>query len=312
MTTRFPAPPPWLRLMLIGTLWFSLAQVAIKILAKQLPVMEIVTFRGLWGVVLCLWMMRRAGIFSLGTRKRLLLLRGLAGFATMSCSFYSVSVLPLTDAITLYYLHPVFTAVFSAMLGRERFWGRTSAALVVSLLGAIAIARPPLLFGASPVEPHLLGIIAAIVSAVCAGIVLVTLHELGRTEHPLIPTLWVSLSAFTFSLVGTIPDWTMPQGLDWLYIAAIGILTQRAQLDMTKGLALQPAGRASIVGYTQIVFAGLWGAFLFGEMPDWTFYLGASLIVVGSLISSLHGNKPAPVKPTSCTTVPPPSGEDGC
>ena len=38
VTTRFPAPPPWLRLMLIGTLWFSLAQVAIKILAKELPV----------------------------------------------------------------------------------------------------------------------------------------------------------------------------------------------------------------------------------------------------------------------------------
>jgi len=294
MTPGLPAPPSWLRLMLLGTLWFSLAQVAIKVLAQRLPVMEIVTFRGLWGVGLCVWMMRRAGVVGLGRRKGLLLLRGLAGFATMSCSFYSVTVLPLTDAITLYYLHPVFTAVFSAMLGRERFWGRTAAALAVSLLGALCIARPPVLFGAGPAEPHLLGIAAAVLSAVCAGVVLVSLHELGRTEHPLIPTLWVSIAAFSCSLAGSIPVWSMPQGTDWLFIAAIGILTQRAQLDLTRGLALQPAGRASIVGYFQIVFVGLWGALLFQETPHWTFYLGAGLIVAGSLVSSIGGAKPVP------------------
>lgn len=311
MIPRLPAPPPWLRLMLLGTLWFSLAQVAIKILGKRLPFIEIVTFRGLWGVGLCLWMMRRAGFFSLGQRKGLLLLRGVAGFATMASSFYSVTVLPLTDAITLYYLHPVFTAAFSAMLGRERFWGRTAVALAVSLLGALCIARPPFLFGASAAEPHVLGIVAAVFSAICAGVVLVSLHELGRTEHPLIPTLWVSLAAFSFSLVGTVPAWKTPQGLDWLYIAAIGILTQRAQLDMTKGLALEPAGRASIVGYSQIVFAGLWGAFLFGEKPDWTFYLGAGCIIAGALVSSAGKRASTPTKSAACTPVHP-SGQGGC
>lgn len=292
--------------MLLGTLWFSIAQVVIKILGKQLPFMEIVTFRGLWGVGLCLWMMRRAGVFSTGRRKGLLLLRGVMGFATMSCSFYSVTVLPLTDAITLYYLHPVFAASFSAMLGRERFWGRTSAALAVSLLGALCIARPSFIFGVGTGQPHLWGITAAIVSAFCAGVVLVTLHELGRTEHPLIPTLWVSCAAFAFSLAGSVPVWRIPQGVEWLYLAAIGILTQRAQLDMTRGLALEPAGRASIVGYAQIVFAGVWGAILFDETPHWTFYLGAGFIFAGSLISSAGGKRPEAAKPTACTTVRPP------
>ncbi|EPR42466.1 protein of unknown function DUF6 transmembrane [Desulfovibrio sp. X2] len=314
MTFRLSVLPPWLRLMLLGTLWFSLAQVLIKLLGQNMNFMEIVSFRGMWGVGLCLWMMRRAGGggFSLGRRRGLLVLRGLLGFTTMACSFYSVTVMPLTDAITLYYLHPVFAAVFSSFLGRERFWGRTSVALALSLAGAIFIARPSFLFGGGAAAPYLPGVIAAVVSAVCGGGVLVCLHELGRTEHPLIPTLYVSVAAASFSLVGSIPIWRWPEGWEWLALAGIGVLTQRAQLDMTKGVALEPAGRASVVGYAQIIFAGVWGALLFAEQPGWNFYCGAGLIIVGSLVSGSGGKgKGGDSMPAPGAPLPPPPA-DSC
>ncbi|EPR31488.1 protein of unknown function DUF6 transmembrane [Alkalidesulfovibrio alkalitolerans DSM 16529] len=302
--------PIWLRLMMLGALWFSMAQVLIKTLGQTLPFMEIVFFRGLWGVGLSLFMMRRAGVAGAGRRKGLLLTRGLLGFLTMSGSFYSLTVLSLSDAITLYYLHPVFAAVFSSMLGRERFFGRTALALVISLAGALCIARPAFLFGLNGPAPDPLGVAAALVSAVCGGAVLVSLHELGRTEHPLVPTLWVSVCAVSLSLAGALPVWRWPVGWEWLLIAGIGVLTQRAQLDMTRGLAIEPAGRASVVGYSQIILAGIWGAALFAETPHWSFYPGAALIILGSLVSTFGAKKPAPVKPIACTTVRPPSESD--
>jgi len=64
---------------------------------------------------------------------------------------------------------------------------------------------------------------------------------------------------------------------------AIGISTQIAQTSMTKGLQAEKTGRATMVGYVQIIFAGAWGAMLFGEsITLWT-VIGAAIVLMGML-----------------------------
>ena len=59
--------------------------------------------------------------------------------------------------------------------------------------------------------------------------------------------------------------------------------TQLAQTSMTKGLQVEKTGRATMVGYVQIIFAGAWGALLFGEaIALWTVF-GALIVLTGML-----------------------------
>jgi drug/metabolite transporter (DMT)-like permease len=66
------------------------------------------------------------------------------------------------------------------------------------------------------------------------------------------------------------------------------VTTQLGQVAFTRGLQLEPAGRATAVGYLQIVFAALWGIILLGERPDAWSVAGALIIVGATLVVALR------------------------
>jgi drug/metabolite transporter (DMT)-like permease len=61
------------------------------------------------------------------------------------------------------------------------------------------------------------------------------------------------------------------------------VTTQVGQVFLTLGLSLERAGKATSVGYLQVVFAMLWQLFLFDDAPPLTSIAGAALIVAGTL-----------------------------
>jgi drug/metabolite transporter (DMT)-like permease len=68
----------------------------------------------------------------------------------------------------------------------------------------------------------------------------------------------------------------------------VGVFTQIGQVYLTRGLQLQPAGRALALSYLQVVFATLWGFLAFREMPDaWTI-AGSLLILAGTALATLR------------------------
>ena len=86
---------------------------------------------------------------------------------------------------------------------------------------------------------------------------------------------------------GYVPVAIWPTPTEWLVLAGVGAATQAAQVCLTRGLSLERAGRASAVGYLQVVFAVLWGTLAFAEPLALTTVAGAGLIVGGTLLVSL-------------------------
>jgi drug/metabolite transporter (DMT)-like permease len=76
-----------------------------------------------------------------------------------------------------------------------------------------------------------------------------------------------------------------------LVLAGVGVTTQVAQWFLTRGLSLVPAGRAITVGYSQILFAALWGILFFAEYPDLWTIAGACLVVLGTAFVSFPEKK---------------------
>ena len=66
-------------------------------------------------------------------------------------------------------------------------------------------------------------------------------------------------------------------------LAALGLVTFIAQVAMTRGLSLEPAGRATSISYLQVVFAFVWGMLLFQEFPDALSIVGALLILASTV-----------------------------
>jgi drug/metabolite transporter (DMT)-like permease len=95
--------------------------------------------------------------------------------------------------------------------------------------------------------------------------------------------LYLPLMSVPMSLPFIATNWHLPTWPEWLLLISIGIATQLAQTSMTKGLQVEKTGRATMVGYVQIIFAGAWGAILFGEaITAWT-VVGALIVLTGML-----------------------------
>lgn len=280
----FSVIPPGVRFMLASALAFSIMTAFVKMAGERIPSQEIVLFRAIISLGLSWAFLRHAGIPLLGTNRRLLLLRGFLGFLGLSCVYYAVTHLPLAEATVIQYLHPMFTAVMAAIFLREHLSRSVFLAIGVSLVGLVIIARPSFLFAqAQTLDP--LALLAALGGAFFSGAAYVLVRKLSSTEHALVIVFYFPLVTIPLALPGAIVHWVWPEGWEWLMLLGVGVFTQLGQVYLTHGLRHEPAGRATALSYSQILFAALWGIFFFGEVPDVWLWVGGLFIVLGTWIN---------------------------
>jgi drug/metabolite transporter (DMT)-like permease len=215
-----------------------------------------------------------------GREPRILLLRGVLGFGALTCFYFAVVHLPLADATVIHFLNPVFTAFFAAAVLGEHIGVREALLVAASLSGVVLVARPAVLFGGGglPPFPVFVGLCGALLSAGAY----VSVRRL-RSEPPMLIVFWFAAVCTLLSLPFVAAHATLPSTPMLLVLLGVGVSTHLGQTFVTWGFRLERAGRASAVGYLQIVFAAGWGWLLFQEVPDaWT-WAGATAIVASTL-----------------------------
>ncbi len=262
---------------------FSLMSVQVKLAGKTLPVEMLVLARGVVTLVMSYAWVRRRGLNPWGNNRRLLVLRGAFGVCGLACFFYAVTTLPLAEVTVIHYLNPLLTTALGAVLLREVVDLRLGVALVVSLTGTLLVTQPAFLVGGESALP-LAGTLAALGGAVFSALAYTTVRRLTRDDHPHVIVFYFPLVAVPIIVPFAVRAWQWPTPQGWLLLLGIGVTTQIAQVLLTKGLALVPAGRGTTIGYVQIIFATAWGFILFDEAPTpWT-AAGALLIAGATLV----------------------------
>lgn len=279
---------PGMRLMLLGTFFFSIGSLFVKVAGSRMPTMEILFVRGLIGVGLCLVMLRKSGVGMLGKRKFLLAARGLLGFGAMFSDFYAIVHLPLADALVLIFSHPVSVALLAWLLMGETLSKGGMFAILTSVTGVALVCRPDFLFGAGSPDLNAMGLIAALVSVFLTSWAILSVRVLAKTERAEVvmfyPPIVISLLSPLFA-----EGWVMPTPMEWGVLIGVGLFMNAGQFFMTKGYAIESAARISGVSTLEIVFGAMWGMMFLGEIPDlWTIG-GGALIVFGILLLGRSG-----------------------
>jgi drug/metabolite transporter (DMT)-like permease len=274
--------PVGIRYMAAAAFFFSVMSLLVKAAGQRLPVQEVVLARSSVGAALCWYSLRRRGVPLWGQQRRLLLLRGLLGYAGLSCFFYALVHLPLADATVIQYTNPVFTALLAVLFLSEHIRPRDFLLVVASLVGVVLMARPAFLFGGLDERLDSVAVGVALAGAVFSAAAYVTVRRLSRTEDAVVIVFYFALIATVGSVPLTAMNAVLPTAWEWVALAGIGVVTQVAQVFLTKGLREERAGRAMAIGYMQIVFAALWGLVFFAEFPDAWGGAGALVIILST------------------------------
>ncbi|MFT6146348.1 MAG: drug/metabolite transporter (DMT)-like permease [Myxococcota bacterium] len=278
--------------MAIATVFFAGMSFCVK-WAKPLPTAEIVFFRALIALVLCLIHLRLLGIAPLGTHRKLLFLRGFFGSCALISFFWSIGHLPLATASVLQSLSPIFTAILGVALLGERFRKAQLALFCVAIAGVVVMQGT----GSGGAAGDITVAVAGAALSACAYTVIA---KIGKREHPLVIVLWFPL--VTVPLISPIlySVWVWPTPQQWAALFGIGICVQIAQVFMTRSFQTGPTSVVSLVTYLGLVWAGLGGALLFDEPVTFGLLVGAVLIVIAVIgTSRLRGVAPAAVKSDS-------------
>ncbi|MEM8601258.1 MAG: DMT family transporter [Bacteroidota bacterium] len=289
--------PLGLRYMAGSAFFFSLMALFVKLSGQAgVPSMQIVFARCAVMLVLTYAMLWQAGVTSRGVDRRNLFLRGFTGFTALSIFYYALTEIPLGDAATIYNTAPVHTALLAGLFLHERVRPVVLIAIALSLVGVTLIAKPSFVFSSAETSYPAWIVYAALGGAFLSGAAYTFVRKLKDTDHALVVILWFSwvgaLGALPFAFTpllgvegrGAFAAWVLPSGWAWLWLLMVGVMTHIAQVCLTRGLHLEAAGRASAVGYLQVVFAFVWGLLFFGTIPDALTLLGAGIVVGGVLL----------------------------
>ncbi len=289
---------PGVRFMVLSGLAFAAMGALVKLVGTRLPTQEVVLARALISLVLSLAWLARRRIPPWGHHRGLLLLRGLFGFCGLSCVFYAVTHLPLAEATVIQYLHPVFTALLAGLVLRERVERGLALAIALSVAGVALVARPGPLAAAPglALDPTAVGV--AVAGAFFSACAYVTVRRLASVEDPLVIVFYFPLVTVPATLPTLWGRAVWPEGAEWALLLGVGVLAQVGQVALTRGLQHETAARATALSYLQVLFAALFGAALFGQVPDAFGAAGATLILGAAALAGRASPVP-PVPPAA-------------
>src|SRR5690606_32238175 len=170
---------------------------------------------------------------------------GAVGVTALSLLYFALPRIPLGDATAIFYMAPVWTALSAVLVLRERTAGLVVAGMGVSLLGVVLIAKPSFLFGSLAALDGL-AVAAALAASMLSGFVYTVVRKLRETDAPDVIILYLS----AVGVAGALPfagSWVWPEGAEWLWLLGAGATTQLGQIALTRGLHMEPAGRAMSV-----------------------------------------------------------------
>ena len=282
----------------IGT--FSLMDAAMKDLALSIGAYNAVMWRNSVGALLM-------GVLFVGTRQKwpplhllkMHLWRSIV-VAVMAVSFFwSLTKLPLAEAIGLSFIAPVIALYLAAVMlketiGKEAIWASLAG------LGGVAIIMAGRLSGHYTMD-HIWGAAAVLFSAVVFAYNLILARRQAQVSGPIEIAFFQNL--FVALTLGLAAPWFLqPIGMsDAPMVGASAALAVISLLLLSWAYARAEAQILIPVEYTAFVWAAFFGWLFFAEPVTWPVLLGTALIVGGSLIAAR--TKPVPVNQVEVATV---------
>lgn len=270
-------------LMVGATFFLTLANVFSKSLVTRYPVGEVMAFRSLVGLALCsLVVLPRRGLAVFRTSKpRAHVARGLSQAASQTLTVAALGLMPLASVTAIGFSAPLFAAIVAILIYRERADAVRWMVLAVGFLGVLIVTRP----GASTLQ---LGALLALGNAVMYGSVTVAVRGMTKTESAPTLLMW-QMSVMALAHLGMLAfGFHTPKLEDAALFAALGCCHVGAQYLWTQALARAPATVVSPFYYLMLVWGIVFGALLFGEIPDATLLMGAAVVVGSGLLLVAH------------------------
>lgn len=204
------------------------------------------------------------------------LVRTVSTLVTGLSAFYAFSVLPLAQTYAILFAAPLLITLLAIPILGEKVGIRRGLAIVVGLVGVMIVLRPT---GADLGLGHL----AALAAAVCSSLSSVIVRKIGQDERSVVLLLFPMIASFVV-LGCALPFVYVPMPIE--HLGMIGVIAAFGFVASLFIIGAYRSAEAVIVApmqYSQMIWAAVFGYFIFDEMPDQLTLVGAGVIMASGL-----------------------------
>ncbi len=276
-----------------GLFIFSFQDIIIKHLSGDFPVHELVFVRGLVATPLLLLLVHYdSGFGSLRTDHAWMhISRSFLMFCSYLFYYLAIAAIPITTAISLFFVAPLFITALAVPFLGERVGYRRWLGVGAGFIGVLIMLRP----GLGVVEPAALLALSSAFTYSCAQLLA---RRLGMTDSAstmafyaaMVFTYIGGLMGFVIHLTGFAPSdhpsldfllkpWRMPGGLEFAMLLTIGVISAVGFYLLSQAYRVGAANAVAPFEYTSMLWAVMLTYMVWGAIPDWYTLLGAAFIV---------------------------------
>jgi drug/metabolite transporter (DMT)-like permease len=283
-------------LMLLGCLLYSANDALGKWLLTTYSVWQMLLIRSVAALILMAPFIWRAGwtAFRNAPRPGLQILRIILSSVEVVMFFVAVTHLPLADTVIFYLAGPIYVTALSALLLGEKVGWRRWSAVLVGFVGVVIALRPS---PATLTWPALI----ALTGSISFAFLMITTRVVRGTPDIVLASGQI-IATFVLGIVAAPFAWKPAPVGDTLQMALLGVVAVTALLCVNRSLKLAPASVVVPYQYTLLVWATVFGYFVFGDVPTPHVIIGGVIIVAAGLFIFFREQRVG----RSADSVPPP------
>jgi len=193
-----------------------------------------------------------------------------------SFAFFLATVyLPLADVITYYLAAPIFVTALSAIFLREQVGWRRWGATLIGFCGVLIALGPSAQTASLPA-------LIALGGSLSFALLLLITRSLRSTPDLVMATTQYC-GALLLGMALSVFGWVPPTAGSLVLFAVAGCISAAGLLCLKRSLKLAPASVVAPYQYSMIVWAGIFGFVVFGDVPSAATIVGAAIIIGAGL-----------------------------
>ena len=267
-------------LYMVGSvICFSIMDICVKWL-DYYPVGQVLFFRFFIGLIPIIFIIPKHKISSFYKTSRpwLHAFRAITGALAIIALFYGLRELPLADVVSLTFGGPIFVTIASIFFLSEKVGIKRWSAVFLGFIGMLLIVQPAFIdLNYFYIMPIIFCIFFACVS--------ISVRSLSKTEENYTIAFYFTFLCTTIGLASIFfVDWVIPSKIDMLIFIILGLCGSIGNLLLTQSYRLAEASLVTPIKYLSLIFAIFFGFFIWNEVTKVLTLVGASLVVLSSLI----------------------------
>jgi S-adenosylmethionine uptake transporter len=205
------------------------------------------------------------------------LIRGVVGLCGMLLWFYVITLIPLSEAVSITFIVPIITTVAAIIFLKEKVHKKVWLSLCIGFIGVLIIIRP----GFRDLNiAYLLALLTPFIWSISS----ILIKKMVATEKPETITLYVSFIMFVLSIPVAAPYLKPIPVIDLLWFAAIGLLSNFSYIANAICYSKVDVSVVQPFDFSRLIFTAIIAYLAFGESIDLIMIIGALVILSASIM----------------------------